>query len=80
MGVALGTTTVSLMGRIGINLGAVGGDSLNYMGFDSIVYPSLAPSFFATLTVLVVITAFIAAVFPALKALRLTPSEAVKME
>lgn len=80
VGVVLGTTTVSLMGRIGINLGAVGGDSLNYMGFDSIVYPSLAPSLFATLTVLVVITAFIAAVFPALKALRLTPSEAVKME
>jgi putative ABC transport system permease protein len=79
-GVLLGFVTVRAVGTAGMNLAVVGGDSLNYMGFPSVIYPHLDPSFFVTLTVMVVITAFLAAIFPALRALKLKPAQAIRHE
>jgi putative ABC transport system permease protein len=80
VGVVLGFLSVRAVGVVGLNLAVVGGDSLNYMGFPSVIYPSLDPSFFSTLTIMVVITAFVSAIFPAMKALRLKPAEAIRHE
>jgi len=79
-GMLLGFITMKLTGRTGIDLAAVGGDSLNDFGFPSLVYPHLDASFFMMLTVLVIITAFLTSIYPALKALRLKPAEAVRKE
>jgi len=79
-GMLLGIITMNLTKRSGIDLAAVGGDSLNEFGFSSLVYPHLDASFFIMLSVLVVITAFLTSIYPALKALRLKPAEAVRTE
>lgn len=76
-GIVVGASTILLFIRKGIDLSAVGGDSLNEFGFDSVVYPQLEASFFGMLTLLVVATAILTAIYPALKALRLRPAEAV---
>lgn len=79
-GMLLGYLTMKLTGRMGIDLAKVGGDSLHDFGFPSLVYPHLDASFFMMLTLLVVITAFLTSIYPALKALRLKPAEAVRKE
>ncbi len=72
--------TLSILGSRGLDLAAVGGDSLNEFGFPSFVYPTIEPSFILMLMLMVVATALITAVYPALKAIRLHPAEAVKEE
>ncbi|TVR75377.1 MAG: ABC transporter permease [Marinilabiliales bacterium] len=79
-GVLLGYITIRAIQNTGLNLAVVGGDSLEYMGFPSVIYPALDPSFYYTLTIMVVITVFLAAILPALRALRLKPAEAVRHE
>lgn len=79
-GMLFGIITIQLFSRTGIDLAAVGGDSLNDFGFPSMVYPALKPSFFLMLSVLVAITAFLTSIYPALKALGLKPAEAIRKE
>lgn len=79
-GIIAGSLAIRIMQKTGLNLGAVGGDTLNEWGFPSVVYPNLEPSFFGMLVILVVITSMITSIFPSLKALRLRPAEAVKKE
>ena len=80
VGVLLGLASIRALADGGLNLAAVGGDSLEYMGYPSVIYPEMDPSFFVTLTIMVVITAFVSAIFPALRALRLKPAQAVRHE
>ena len=79
-GIILGIISNMITGRTGLDLAAVGGDSLNDFGYPSMVYPELGADFYVMLTGLVVIMVFITAIFPAVKALRLKPAEAVRSE
>lgn len=79
-GILMGILTIQLLGSRGLDLGKVGGDSLNEFGYPSLVYPHLEPSFFLMLIGLVIISAILTSVYPALKAIRLTPAEAVRKE
>jgi putative ABC transport system permease protein len=79
-GMFLGLITLAGFGRSGLNLAAVGGDSLEQFGFTPVVYPQLQASFFLTLMLLVIIAALITAIYPGLRALKLQPAEAVRKE
>lgn len=79
-GMVLGWLTNLVFGTRGLDLAAVGGESMRDFGFPSLIYPTLEPSFFMMLTFLVIITAFLTSIYPALKALRLKPAEAVRQE
>jgi putative ABC transport system permease protein len=80
LGAILGGITVKLTGRTGIDLTSVGGDTLSDFGMEAIIHPTLEPNFYLNLSILVLITALSAAIFPALKAIRLKPAEAVRKE
>jgi putative ABC transport system permease protein len=77
-GILVGIATIESLKYQGIDLTAVGGDSLNNFGFEPVVYPQLDPSFYVFLTILVIITAIFTGIYPALKAIRLRPAEAVR--
>lgn len=79
-GMLLSGVTILLTSRHGIDFSSVGGDSLSEYGYDAIVYPTLYPEFFVNIIILVLITSFVSAVYPALKALRLKPSEAIRKD
>ncbi|NTW25708.1 MAG: ABC transporter permease [Lentimicrobium sp.] len=76
----LSAITIYLTGRTGIDLSSVGGDSMNDFGIDSVVYPSLFPGFFTDILVMVLLTSILSAVYPAYKALKLKPSEAIRKD
>ncbi|MDO9633610.1 MAG: FtsX-like permease family protein [Paludibacter sp.] len=76
----LGGLTVYLSSKSGLDISAFGGDVLSEYGFSAIIYPTLEPSFFFHLAILVLITAILSALYPAYKALKLNPAEAVRKE
>lgn len=50
------------------------------MGFGAIIYPDLGTASYIQITVLVIATGIVAAIYPARKATKLIPAEAVRME
>jgi putative ABC transport system permease protein len=80
VGTLLGMITIQATKNSGVDLSSVGGEALLEYGIDTVVFPSLDHSFYVNLAVLVLITAVAASVYPAWKALRLNPAEAVRKE
>jgi putative ABC transport system permease protein len=80
LGVIIGSLTVALTANTGIDLTPLGAEALSDFGFDAVIYPSLDQVFYFNLAILVLITAILASVYPAWKALRLNPAEAVRKE
>lgn len=76
IGLFLGYLTVSYYGAKGIDLSAYG-KGMEKFGFSDFVYLSLDASSFITVTIAVAITAILAALYPALKATRLKPIDAM---
>lgn len=70
--------TIKIFSEKGFDLTSVGGDSLNEFGFDAIVYPQIAGEDYFMIALLVIVTALLSAVYPAIKALRLNPGEVVR--
>jgi len=52
-------------------------EGLEAFGYGSILYPYIADSTYLVVTTGVILTAFLAAIYPALKAIRLKPVEAL---
>jgi len=61
----------------GLNLSVVA-KGMNSLGFSSVIYPEAPISFYIEVSVMIVITAILASIYPALKALKLHPAEAVR--
>ena len=77
IGMLMGWITVTLTGKSGLNL-SMYQKGLEQFGMSGIVYPSLTPDTYVTVGVAIVITALLASVYPAWKAIRLRPVEALR--
>ncbi len=78
-GVAVSATTIQATSRHGINF-AAWADGFESLGYSALIYPTLYSGLYITLTVMVIITAILASIWPARKALKLNPAEAVRQE
>jgi ABC-type lipoprotein release transport system permease subunit len=78
-GMFAGWVIVKSLGNTGIHF-ASWGEGFEAIGFAATVYPVITPSFFVIITVMVIVTAIISSVWPARKALRLDPAEAIRTE
>lgn len=77
-GLLLAWLTLGYLGEKGIDMTAMGGDSMAEFGYDAVVYPIAYTNDYIMTIILVVITALLAAIYPAIKALRLNPGEVVR--
>lgn len=76
IGIALGIALIFWTSGNGINL-SMFAEGLASWGASDIIYPSLSTSFYVILMLMVLFTALLASIYPAIKALSLKPSEAL---
>jgi putative ABC transport system permease protein len=70
---------VHFLGKTGIYFSSWG-EGFEAIGFAARVYPVITPFFFLIIAVIVILTAIISSVWPARKALRLDPAEAIRTD
>ncbi len=75
-GTVLGAVTVAIFARVGINLASVS-EGLSAYSISTMLYPVLHESVYPLLAFMVMLAAVVAAIYPALKAIRLNPSSAL---
>ncbi len=75
LGLLLSYTSITYFGHAGINLGSAAYQDL---GFSNIIYPSLKYGEYIDVSIMVIFMAILAAIYPAIKALRLKPVEAIR--
>ena len=76
IGMVISAGLVYATGNSGIDL-SMFAQGLEAVGLGSMVYPQLEPQFYATLAFMVIIAALISSLYPAFKALKLKPVEAI---
>ena len=77
LGELLSVLSIAHFGNTGIDLTFVA-EGMEAVGYSAITYPVLEGYRYVQITVLVVITGILASVYPALKALKLHPAEAIR--
>ena len=75
-GLLLGWLTISYYARVGVDMSNYA-EGLESFGYSSILYPYVQGSVYPQIVIAVLITAFIGAIYPAWKAVKLKPVEAL---
>ncbi len=78
-GIIAGWTITGALGRTGIHLSGWG-EGFEAIGFAAKVYPVVTPGFIAFTVIMVIATAILSSIWPARKALKLNPVEALRTE
>ena len=78
-GVIVGTLISKLMHKTGLDL-SNWSEGLNAYGYDAIIYPVLQWNVLINITILVIIVGILAALYPAYKALKLNPADALRTD
>ena len=63
----------------GINFSSYA-EGFEAMGYTAHIFPEISNAFFFTVTIMIVITGVLSAIYPALKALKLNPADAIRTE
>ena len=77
IGEILSLIVINYFNRSGIDLSFVS-EGMESVGYAAVTYPVLEGYRYVQITILVVITGILASVYPAWKALRLHPAEAIR--
>ncbi len=78
-GMAVSEVVISITGKTGINLVKYS-EGMEAIGYSAHLFPTIDTQFFITTTILIVLTGIISAIYPARKALKLNPVEAIRGE
>lgn len=78
-GMAFSYAAISIASKTGIDLSQYA-QGFEALGYSAKVYPQITADFFGIVTVLIIITGILSSVYPALKALKLNPVEAIRNE
>ncbi|MEO9483052.1 MAG: FtsX-like permease family protein [Ekhidna sp.] len=77
-GLLLAYVTIEYLGKYGLDLSSIYGEGYAQYGFKSMIYPDLAFEYYIRIMVLVLITAILSSIYPAITALRLNPITAIR--
>jgi ABC-type lipoprotein release transport system permease subunit len=79
IGMVLSWILIALVHRNGVDLSAIS-KGMEAYGIESLIYPSISFGYYLNLTLMVIITGLLASIYPARKALKLNPVEAIREE
>jgi putative ABC transport system permease protein len=80
IGIFAGLVVSQIYSTKGIDLSGLYGEGFAALGYDSVIYTVIQMKMIIGVTLLVIFTGIISSAFPALKALRLNPAEAVRTD
>ncbi len=80
VGIALGSSLSFYFSNEGLDLSALYGEGLSAIGYDSVIFTVLTPDMIGIVVFLVILTGVLASVYPAIKALKLSPAEAIRTD
>ncbi len=80
LGMGISVLVIETLRIHGLDLTGTSQQGFEAMGFGAVFYPSLSVDFYALVTLLVIMTGVLASVYPAWKALRLNPADALRTE
>jgi ABC-type lipoprotein release transport system permease subunit len=78
-GLTLSFALVGYLGRVGVNMQAWA-EGFSAIGYDSMIYPETTPTFYFQVAAMVLLTAFLASLYPARRALKLLPAAAIRAD
>lgn len=79
VGLLLSGVVTNLLSKTGINF-SIWAEGLESMGYASIIYPKVTVENYVVITILVIITGMVSSFWPARRALKLNPAEALRTE
>jgi ABC-type lipoprotein release transport system permease subunit len=77
LGLLFARLSIGHFSKTGIDLSIVA-EGLKSFGMETVVYPELATGYYLNITAMVVITAIVSAIYPARRAVKYDPAEAVR--
>ena len=80
IGMAISYGLIWYTGRTGLDLTTLYQEGFEAMGFSPMIYPAIGWESFFQLILLVVLTGVLASIYPARKAMKLNPSEALRID
>lgn len=78
-GMVVSEVVIAITGKTGINLMKYS-EGMEAIGYSAHLFPTIDAQFFITTTILIVLTGIISSIYPARKALKLNPVEAIRTE
>ena len=79
-GILIGSLVSAYYNEKGIDLSGLYKEGLSAIGYDAVVFPELFSEMIIIITILVILTGMIASVYPAFKALKLNPADAIRTD
>ncbi|HBH47189.1 MAG TPA: ABC transporter permease [Bacteroidales bacterium] len=79
LGIIIAFLTITYFAKNGLNL-SIWSEGLEAIGYDPIVYFQLDTSYLLQIVVMVIITGILASILPAIKALKLNPADALRID